>query len=364
MAQYERFRRFALWGLTAFLFGLLVVVWLPFFPALAFALIVTILTNGWYQRIRTRAERRFKPETSRTLASLTVILTLGFMFLVPMGAVVVTAGMQANNFVQSFEASAPPGVKAFSADYVLEKIDEKIGPIARDLGVEVNAKKWFDENRESFLDGARRTGSQVAKSFGFGALVLVIGFLTAFFLLRDGPQLLDPLARLLPLSRDKLLNLGQRVHDTTHAVLVGIVLVSIIQGSLAGIVYAVAGVPNALMWGVATIVVCMIPLLGGPIIYAPLGLILLSQGKIWQGALVLGVGFGLISQIDNILRPFFIGAKTNLHPMAIFFSLLGGVLLFGPLGLFVGPMLLTTVLTLLEYAAEEREAAEGLGEVA
>ncbi|HMS57129.1 MAG TPA: AI-2E family transporter, partial [Fimbriimonadaceae bacterium] len=132
------------------------------------------------------------------------------------------------------------------------------------------------------------------------------------------------------------------------AALVGIVLVSIIQGTLAGIIYAIAGVPNSLMWGVATIIACMIPMVGGPIVYAPIGLLLLTQGKTWQGLLVLGVGFGLISQIDNLLRPFFIGAKTNLHPMAIFFSLLGGVLVWGPLGLFLGPMLLTVVLCVFE----------------
>lgn len=333
--------------IAAILIGTLGYLWVPFFPVLGFALIITVLTSGWFNRLEAKwASKGTGP--ARTRAALTIIGILIFAIFGPLASVGVLAGSQANKFVSDFRESAPTGVNAFSADYVLERIDETVGPAVKSLGFELNAKKWYTENHEVIEKGAQQAGTSMAKSVGTSALVLVIGLLTAFFLMRDGRNLLDPAQRLLPLTREQIIHICEKVHSTTHAVLVGIVLVSVIQGTLAGIIYAIAGVPNSLMWGVATIIACMVPMLGGPIVYAPIGLLLLTQGKTWQGVLVLGVGFGLISQIDNLLRPFFIGAKTNLHPMAIFFSLLGGVLVWGPLGLFLGPMLLTVVLCVLE----------------
>lgn len=343
-----------LWGLTLGLIILLALVWLPFFPALAFALIVTMLTNGWYQKLRSRFEPKFGDSKARTLGSLTVVLGLCIAFFGPLAAIGVATASQANKFVAEFSAAAPEGVNAMSGEYLVQKLDEALKPMVTSLGFEFDAQDWFAKNKTDFTENLKKTGGNLAKSVGIGVLIIVIGFLTAFFMMRDGPKLVDPICRFLPLPRDKVEIICDRIYQTTHAVLIGIVVVSIIQGTLGGIVYAIAGVPNSLMWGVATIVVCMIPLLGGPIVYAPIGLLLLSQGKVWQGVMVLVLGFGVISQIDNLLRPFFIGSRTNLHPMAIFFSLLGGVLMFGPLGLFIGPILLTLVLTLIEFVSEPK----------
>lgn len=344
---------------VALLVVTLALLWVPFFPALAFALIITVLTSGWFNRLAEKWQVR-GPLASRTLAALTVIGILVFAFAGPLASIGVLAGSQANKFLSDFQASAPTGVNAFSPEYVLEKVDQTLGPTIRNLGFDLKAEDWYFENKDQISESVRSVGGNVVKSLGTSILIIVIGFLTAFFMMRDGRNLLEPTRRLLPLTEQQILHLCQRVHATTHAVLVGIVIVSIIQGTLAGVVYAIAGVPNSLMWGVATIIVCMIPLLGAPLVYVPVGLTLLSAGKVWQGLLVLGVGFGLISQIDNLLRPFFIGAKTKLHPMAIFFSLLGGVLLWGPLGLFLGPMLLTLVLGLMDLVAENCDPEQNL----
>jgi predicted PurR-regulated permease PerM len=112
---------------------------------------------------------------------------------------------------------------------------------------------------------------------------------------------------------------------------------------------------------VATTVLCAVPLLGAPIIYVPLSLLLIAQGKYWQGITLAAVGFLLVSQSDNILRPFIIGARVDLHPMAIFFSLLGGIFAMGPVGIMVGPIVLTMLLALQEIIRErlkERVPAE------
>jgi predicted PurR-regulated permease PerM len=89
--------------------------------------------------------------------------------------------------------------------------------------------------------------------------------------------------------------------------------------------------------------------LGAPIIYIPVGLLFLVQGDYVKAAVVMGVGFLIVSQIDNVLKPYFIGNQVSLHPLAIFFFVLGGIALFGPIGLMVGPMILTIFLALVDY---------------
>lgn len=350
MAQSTLLPKVILWVIVSVLAGLLVAAWLPFYPAIAIAVIGSILTRGWFARAKAGwLKRTGKEDRAGVLAALQVVAGSLLLILIPLGLITTMIGVQVAGFANNFKAQAPAGVKAFTPEYVTTKIDEIVAPIARDsFGATFSAREWFDHNRESISQGIQKTLGRLGYQIGYGALMIVVGFLTLFFFLRDGHKLKEPICNLLPLPRDKVESIGARIAATTEAVLVGVVIVSLIQGTIAGLAYAIAGVPNALMWSGATVVVCMIPLLGAPLIYAPLGLILLSQGEIWQGCVVLGVGFLIVSQIDNILRPIFIGAKTSLHPMAIFFSLLGGVVLVGPLGLFLGPMILSALLGIVD----------------
>jgi predicted PurR-regulated permease PerM len=115
------------------------------------------------------------------------------------------------------------------------------------------------------------------------------------------------------------------------------------------------------IWALVTFVFCTVPLLGAPIIYVPLALRLMAEGKLPQAIALLAVGFLVVSQVDNILRPFFIGARAKLHEMAVFFSLLGGVLALGPVGIVAGPVVLTLLLGLVDVLRTQRRLAEASG---
>jgi predicted PurR-regulated permease PerM len=107
--------------------------------------------------------------------------------------------------------------------------------------------------------------------------------------------------------------------------------------------------------GVIAFLLCIVPLLGSPVIYVPVAIGLFLQGNTTGALGILAFGFLIVSNIDNALRPFLIGGRTNLHPMLIFFSILGGVLLFGPVGVMAGPMLITILLTLFEVLRERMQ---------
>lgn len=309
----------------------------PFFPALLWATVLTVLMTPLHRRMRATMAPNFA-------AISTTFLTLAIVG-IPIAFVGIALFFQVNSFVQDMRQAAPAGQQGLSLDYMARQLDDMLKPLIAGFAPDFSLSNWFNEHKESLVQSITAPAGKAVFALGYAAFTLVISFLTMFFMLRDGEKLREPALDLIPLPREDGENILAKLSDTIRAVFIGIVLVAVVQGSIAGVTYWLVGVPHALLWAVATIVLCAIPLLGAPILYIPLSLILMSQGKYTEGFILLGVGFLIVSQIDNILRPFIIGARIELHPMAIFFSLLGGIFLMGPAGIMGGPMLLIILLT-------------------
>lgn len=342
----DAYRSKVLWALTiaALIGGTLLIV--PFIPAILWAIVLSVLAYPMYER----AKKRFKNASAGA-----AFATFGTMAMIGIPLVLVGAALfvQINGFVRELHNTAPAG-QSLDMTYFAAEIDKSITPITKSLSPNFSFSQWFEQNREQLLAGIRAPLGKAIYSIGYTLFTLVVAFLTMFFMLRDGHKMLQPALELIPLPHDKTKAILDRIGKTIRAVFVGVVLVALIQGTAAGIAYAIAGVPNALMWGVATIILCTIPLLGAPIIYIPMALILAAQGKPIHAVALAAFGFIVVSNIDNLLRPFIIGQQVELHPMAIFFSLLGGVLLFGPVGIMAGPMILTVLLALQDILREMR----------
>jgi predicted PurR-regulated permease PerM len=133
-----------------------------------------------------------------------------------------------------------------------------------------------------------------------------------------------------------------------YATIYGGILIAIIQGLLGGLSFWVLGLPSPIFWGTAMALLSFIPIGGTALIWAPAAIILLIGGAILKGLILLGVGVVIISMVDNILRPLFISSKTNIHPLLLFFAVLGGIQAFGLIGLVAGPLIVTLFLTLIE----------------
>lgn len=322
-------------------------VMIPFVPAVLWAAVLSVLTYPIYERFRRKS---YSPTISALLTTVGTILIIGL----PLMLVALGLWVQLNGKVQEFKNSAPAGQNAFSMDYLAQEADKSLKPLFERFSKDFSLTQYWKENEKEIKKNISQPLGNLAGKTAFGVLTLVIAFLTMFFMIRDANGLRDPVLDLLPFNRDRGKLLLTRLADTIRAVFVGVVLVSVIQGTIGGIAYLCLGIDNALMWGVATIILCMIPLVGSPIVYVPLSLLLFAQGKSTEGIILLVVGFGIISNVDNVLRPFVIGARVNLHPIGIFFSLLGGVLAFGPIGIMAGPLLLQTVLTISEFVREDR----------
>lgn len=334
---------------------------LPFVPALLWATVLSILLHPLYRRLNAKLCRlqKVREEWCKSIAALGITLLALVLICIPFFLVGVGIYSQVTEVASRLGTQAD-GTHALTVDNVLKEIDAMLLPLTERLGTnDISLSEYVRENAKEIAETLRQPLGRAARGIGIAIVTMVIALLTMFFLLRDSERLKQPTIDLLPLPKEKTEALLARISETVNAVFVGTVLVAIIQGVIMGIAFAIAGVPNALLLGVFSVILCIIPLLGAPILYVPAGLLLLSHGDISGALIVLLVGFLVVSQIDNLIKPYFIGGRLNLHPMAVFFSVLGGVLIFGAVGVMAGPIVLTVVLALQDVVREQVAVPEG-----
>jgi predicted PurR-regulated permease PerM len=197
----------------------------------------------------------------------------------------------------------------------------------------------------AFLFAALSATTRATAVFVFQFLVMLY---TMFFFLTGGPGLLRTVLAYLPLTEaEKQHMLGQFV-SVTRATLKGTILIGAAQGVLGGLAFWAAGIDGAIFWGTVMTVLSIIPGIGGALIWVPAAIILVSTGEVWRGiALALFCAL-VVGSVDNLLRPLLVGKDIKMHELLIFFSTLGGLLLFGAMGFIVGPILAALFVTVWE----------------
>lgn len=217
-------------------------------------------------------------------------------------------------------------------------------------------------NQERILEDIREFGQNalgllraVYQGITHFVLWVFVMFFTLFYFLIDGKRLLKYLMMLSPLRNEHDQLLIEKFTSISRATLKGTIVVGVIQGFLGGIVFWIAGIPSSAIWGLAMMFFSIIPMVGTTIVWIPAGIIMLLLGNIWQGVFILIMGAGVISVIDNILRPKLVGRDTEMHPLMVFFATLGGISLFGLPGFIIGPIIVALFLALGEiYSIEFR----------
>ena len=185
-----------------------------------------------------------------------------------------------------------------------------------------------------------------------GVTNMLVGFalmmFVTFYLLIDGPSASHRLMALSPLPEDMNQKILQDIMVSLRATIKGTVVLALINGTVGGGGFWLFGVPNALFWGTVMTFASVVPIVGTALVWLPSAIYLAIIGHPWPAV---GVAvWCLISMLicDNLLRPRLIGRGSNLHPLLTFFSVLGGLSYFGLVGLFLGPLLLAILLSLLD----------------
>lgn len=287
-----------------------------------------------------------------SLASLMTTLLVAMILVVPFIWMILLLRIEAiaaYAHVQTFLASKPvlpqvlrelPGIGAYAQD-MLQQLSSD--PTAMRQQVMVLME-------ESSIEVTRLIGGA-----GRNVVKLFFAVLSMFFLLRDGPRLLREATAILegilgPRIRDYL----DAVGSTTQAVVYALMLGALAQGSVAGIGYAIFGIKAPILLASLTALVALVPF-GAPLVWVTLSVWLLVTGHIWQGTGLLIWGVSLVSWVDNIVRPLVISSATQMPFLLVVFGVLGGVLAFGLVGLFIGPVLLAVSLAIWREWLEQHQ---------
>ena len=185
------------------------------------------------------------------------------------------------------------------------------------------------------------------------AIDIVIMLIAIFFFFRDGETYSLSFIDLLPFTKKQKEEITRKFIDTFSAVINGVFLVALLQGAMTGIGFALFGVPLAVLWGFLAAVLALFPIGGAALIWLPGAAYLYLTGSELSGILLGAWGLLLVSLPDNFLKPLLIGKKANIPTFILFIALLGGLQVYGFLGLLFGPLVVTLLTAFVQIYREE-----------
>src|SRR5215469_15546159 len=211
-------------------------------------------------------------------------------------------------------------------------------------------QEWLTNGVESVLKTAATMGGDVALGV-FGTLVSFFMMLfLLFFFLRDGGPIVERMTRLIPVEPARRAQLLKYLGEVTRAVVFGSAATALIEGVIVGIGFALVRLPAAVVWGVLATLAAFLPA-GSSIVLIPAVLYLAFSGR-WGATIFLGCWIALLWIAENLLRPILTAHHAEASTLALFIGAIGGAAAWGILGLFIGPVLLSFVVALLRFAAE------------
>jgi len=183
-------------------------------------------------------------------------------------------------------------------------------------------------------------------------LQLCIMLYANYFFLRSGKETLAKIMYLVPLESEQEDRLVARFVSVTRATLKGSLVIGVIQGTLAGLAFAVAGIEGAIFWGTIMAVLSIIPAVGAAIVWIPAVVYLFATGHVLAGVGLLVWCGVVVGSSDNILRPILVGKDTKMPDLLVLLSTLGGIAVYGALGVIIGPIIAALFLTVWELYGE------------
>jgi predicted PurR-regulated permease PerM len=310
-----------------------------FLMAIIMAALFTDLLNPIYNRFQRWLNGR------KSISAFLTLLVFILIILIPSAGLLIILIEQAINastsvipFVNKI-IDSPESVIAKIESYPIisrvfpdhEKLVNTIGNIVQALGnLVVSGLKDFSTGAAGFI------------------FTQFIFLFTLYYFLVYGKSYLQTTLYYLPLKNHDVDLLLTKLSKVTRATLKGTLLLGLIQGSLGAVGMAVAGFPNVVFWGMLMAVFSVIPFLGTAFIWLPGGLILIIQGHTWSGILLILWGAIVVGNIDNLLRPKLVGKDAQMPELLILFGTLGGLSMFGMVGIIIGPIIAGLFLTLWE----------------
>lgn len=318
-------------ALAVFVYLVFLMVW-PFLIPLAWAAVLVIV----FHPVHARFERRFGPTRAAALSTAAVAV------IVVAPLIIVTTA-----FAREAIQAAGDVQRAFEEGH-LAWFERAWEWVQRSAGTE----RRFDVAATA-VDVAKRVAAYLAGQAGnllqnvFGFIFdLVIVLFAAFFLFRDGDGLMDAIRRTLPVNRLLRERFIRQTSELVSATVSSAGIVAGVQGLLGGLLFAALGIDGPVFWGVVMMFFCLLPF-GAWVVWLPAAILFFASGDWTRGLILAGFGFAVVSMVDNVLRPWLLSGRAQMNGLLVLISLLGGIQVFGALGVVMGPTLMATAIGIL-----------------
>lgn len=306
---------------------------IPFLASVVWALSLAVLFAPFQEYLEKKLRRP-------SLAAGIALVAIAFIVIVPTFFAVqqlAIQGAQGATFVEGIVQSGE-WKKVFSSQPRLSEFVDRFEGRLDLQGIVKSSAEWLTRAAVSILKVSIYQLIDVGMTFYF-----------LFFLLRDRRNAMKTLCRLSPLRIAEMNTIFARVSETVFATVYGSFVVAAVQGVLLAFMFWLLSIPSPILWGMVMGFLALAPVAGAFLVWAPAAVYLALEGRFGSAILLVLWGVLVIVVIDNLLRPVLVGKKLQIHPVFIFVSVVGGIVVFGPSGILLGPMVFTITQVLLEF---------------
>jgi predicted PurR-regulated permease PerM len=325
------------YGIVILLAYLVFLIFAPFLVPLAWAAVLVVVSYPVYEWL----ERRSRPTTAALACTAGVTLIL----IVPAVFVMIAFVRQGVEAVQSIQFSIASGHLTWLSD-AWNRLQDRFPDLGGD-DVTTTLHRYTEE-AAGFV--ASKLGT-IVKNTAVFFFHLAVTVLAMFYLYRDGDSMVERLRQVLPFDSDHGDRMVGDARELIFASVTSSLVAAVVHALLGGFAFAVAGIKAPLFWGVMMGFFSFIPVVGSALIWVPASISLMIGGHLGRGIFLVIFCAVIVGMVDNVVRPWLISGRAELGGLLIFISVLGGISVFGLLGVVLGPIIVATTAGLLELYA-------------
>ncbi|MDR0585812.1 MAG: AI-2E family transporter [Treponema sp.] len=344
------------------LFILVCRLFAPFFTVLLWSILFYVLLGPIHERFVSGLDRtKLKENIFRNIWAAVFSLGTVIIILIPLGFVAFQFFRQVTDLISLVRNYLSSHSGQEMAVTLFDDIAQKIAELSSGQIVfsadEIRSRILF------FLSSGMQDLVQFSRDvvLNIGSFLTGLAFMvfSLFFFFLDGLYLSRLVLHVVPIREDYMKALVKKIKEITKNLVLGYIMVALVQALMAFIIFSIFKVTGALVFAALTFFCAFIPIFGAGIVWFPLGLLRIFYGDIGGGVLFLFASGIVISMLDNLLRPIFLKDRIQLHPLIIFFAILGGISVFGFNGIILGPMVVILFLTVLDLFLTEHKIEQG-----
>ena len=337
-----------LWLLLAVSVLFALIVW-PFYGAVLWAAIASILFAPVYRRLAASMGQR------RNLAALATLAVIVVMVIVPLTLITAALVQEAAGVYERIQSGELDFRRYFQQ--VFDALPAWAAALLDRFGL-TNLAAAQEQLSAGLMRASQFLAAQAIsigqRTFDFVVSLFVMLYVL-FFLLRDGDTLTSRVRKAIPLHAEQQHDLFEKFAVVIRATVKGNIVVALVQGALGGLIFWLLGIHAALLWAVLMAAVSLLPAVGTALIWLPVAVYLLASGSVWKGIVLVAYGVVVIGLVDNVLRPVLVGKDTKLPDYVILVSTLGGIAIFGFNGLVIGPVIAAMFMAAWDIFAASRQ---------